>query len=33
MIDKFFYSFFGGIDKLFQKLHNIFKKKKNMDAK
>ena len=28
MIDKFFYSFFGGIDKLFQKLHNIFKKKK-----
>ena len=28
MIDKFFYSFFGGIDKLFEKLHNIFKKKK-----
>ena len=28
MIDRFFYNFFGGIDKLFQKLHNIFKKKK-----
>lgn len=28
MIDKFFYKFFGGIDWLFQKLDNIFKKKK-----
>jgi len=28
MIDKFFYSLFGGVDKLFQKLHNLFSKKK-----
>ena len=28
MIDKFFYNLFGSIDKLFEKLHNIFRKKK-----
>ena len=28
MIDKFFYKFFGALDNLFEKLDNIFKKKK-----
>jgi len=28
MLDKFFYNFFGGIDNLLQKIHNLFKKKK-----
>ena len=28
MIDKFFYNFFGGIDWICEKIHNIFSKKK-----
>jgi hypothetical protein len=28
MIDKFLYNFFGALDNLFEKLDNIFKKKK-----
>jgi len=32
MIDKFIYNFFGVLDNLFDKIHNIFKKKKNKDV-
>ena len=28
MIDRFFYAFFGGIDRLLQKIDNIINKKK-----
>jgi len=32
MIDEIIYKMFGALDNFFEKIHNMFKKKKNKDA-